>query len=200
MRTNFYGLLKKEVAMHEDGLKESTPKVGGQVGRREFLKIAMGAGLAMAVDPFSPPLASGAVKPTGTLTVAIPAIGNPVYVPALINPDAMTIANGSFGESLLSRNKDMSLAPMLAQSWSASPDGKVLTFDLRKGIKFHDGSELTSADVKFTIEGAISPNSINADAALWRNAVDHIETPTPQRAVIYLKKRNIAIPYRAAHP
>ncbi len=213
--------------MGQDILESGTPAGSGPVGRRQFLKIALGAGLVVMVEacapsppptaqPTSAPAAPGAAaakptaapgaappaaaKPTGALTVAIPNIGNPAYLPTRFDQNAMIIGNATFGESLLSRNQDMTLAPMLAEKWSLSPDGKVLTFDLRKGIKFHDGSDFTSADVKFTIEGVMHKDSINTDAALWRNAVDHIEAPTPQRAVIYLKEPNIAIPYRAAHP
>src|SRR5437879_13030817 len=38
------------------------------------------------------------------------------------------------------------IIPDLAQRWEITPDGKKYTFHLRKGVKFHDGAELTSAD------------------------------------------------------
>ncbi|HZS89121.1 MAG TPA: ABC transporter substrate-binding protein [Chloroflexota bacterium] len=47
-----------------------------------------------------------------------------------------------------------SVEPSLAKSWEISPDGKTYTFHLRPGVTFHDGSPLTAADVKFSIEQA----------------------------------------------
>jgi len=43
------------------------------------------------------------------------------------------------------------IVPCLAEKWEISPDGKVWTFYLRKGVKFHDGRELTAEDVKYSI-------------------------------------------------
>src|SRR5918996_861032 len=47
---------------------------------------------------------------------------------------------------------DMTPVPELAESWQISPDGLTWTFKLRQNVKFHDGQELTSADVKFTFD------------------------------------------------
>ncbi|GLX70539.1 SgrR family transcriptional regulator [Paenibacillus glycanilyticus] len=44
------------------------------------------------------------------------------------------------------------IAPMLAHSWTPSSDYKEWTFYLRKGVRFHNGAELTSRDVQFTLE------------------------------------------------
>lgn len=54
------------------------------------------------------------------------------------------------------------IAPQLAESWDVSPDGKRYTFQLRRGVLFHDGSELTARDVKRSIERAL-----------------HVKTPCP---------------------
>jgi peptide/nickel transport system substrate-binding protein len=59
--------------------------------------------------------------------------------------------------SLVRLNKEMLPEPDLAESWDISDDGLTYTFHLRKGVKFHDGVELTSEDVKFTYESAANP-------------------------------------------
>jgi ABC-type transport system substrate-binding protein len=55
------------------------------------------------------------------------------------------------------RDSGQTIIPDLAHSWEISQDGKTYTFFLRQGVKFHDGGELTAADVQATFQRLIFP-------------------------------------------
>jgi len=59
-------------------------------------------------------------------------------------------------DPLVALSPDLKVVPWLAERWDVSPDGLNYTFYLRKGVKFHDGSELTADDVVFTYKFGIS--------------------------------------------
>jgi len=49
------------------------------------------------------------------------------------------------------------VVPSLAERWEISPDGKIYTFHLRKGVKFHDGKPFTARDAKYSLEYFADP-------------------------------------------
>ncbi|HJV62324.1 MAG TPA: ABC transporter substrate-binding protein [Albitalea sp.] len=89
-------------------------------------------------------------------------------------------------EGLTKINMNGTITPLLAESWSIDPDGKVYTFKLRHGVKFHDGEAFDSSDVKFSFERARAEGSTNkAKKAVFDN-ISRIDTPDPYTAILVL--------------
>jgi peptide/nickel transport system substrate-binding protein len=82
----------------------------------------------------------------------------------------------------------------LATKWENSPDFKRWTFHLRKGVKFHNGDDVTSEDVKFSLERAMGKRSTTGYAGPLRTLIQAIETPAPDRVVIVTKDPTLIIP------
>jgi peptide/nickel transport system substrate-binding protein len=78
--------------------------------------------------------------------------------------------------------------PDLAESWTISPDGLVYTLKLRQGVRFHDGSVLTSRDVKATYDKIVFPPAgvISMRKGSY-GAIEAIEAPDPQTVRFRLK-------------
>lgn len=89
----------------------------------------------------------------------------------------------------------------LAKSWTISPDGLTYTFKLHEGVKFHDGSPLTSADVKATFERIKSPPpGIVSLRKSSMEDVTSIETPDATTIVFKLKVVNASMMDNLASP
>ncbi len=87
----------------------------------------------------------------GTLTWGVthkPTLINPVYTTYSVS---MSLLDLIFNR-LVRLNSNGEIEPDLAEEWEISPDGLTYTFYLRRGVKFHDGTECAAADVKFTYE------------------------------------------------
>lgn len=77
----------------------------------------------------------------------------------------------------------------VSESWENSEDGKTWTFKLRSGVKFHDGKEMTSRDVKFTFDRLRDPEVGAATVELYNNIKD-ISTPDDYTVVFELTDSN----------
>ena len=82
----------------------------------------------------------------------------------------------------------------LASRWESSADHKRWTFHLRKGVRFHTGEEMTSDDVKFSLQRAMSKRSTTGYAGPLRTLIQDIETPAPDRVVVVTKEPTLIIP------
>jgi peptide/nickel transport system substrate-binding protein len=78
--------------------------------------------------------------------------------------------------------------PSLAESWSVSADGLAFTFKVRKGVKFHDGSDMTSKDVKASYDKIIfPPTGVGSTRKGSYAVVAAVEAPDPSTVVFKLK-------------
>jgi peptide/nickel transport system substrate-binding protein len=149
----------------------------GRISRRQFVTRGsviglsvpfMGAILAACGD--DKPKAGGSskkLKAGGVMKVANQKPSGPVDPVAMDNLGAYTVCSIPL-EYLCGPGEGAALAPMLAESWKPNADGSVWTFSLRKGVKWHDGSPFTSADVVATLDrlaGAGLKASIAAGAS-----------------------------------
>jgi len=76
----------------------------------------------------------------------------------------------------------------LAESWTVSKDGRTYTFKLRRGVKFHDGSEMTSKDVKASYDKIIFPPAgVASDRQGQYVVVEAVQAPDPYTVVFRLK-------------
>ena len=84
--------------------------------------------------------------------------------PATLDPHAVNVGLNfnllhQMYEPLVIRLADNSLQGALAESWKQTDDPSVWAFKLRPGVKFHDGTPLTAADVVFSLKRAQAPSS-----------------------------------------
>ena len=106
----------------------------------------------------------------------------------------LTVAGAVF-ECLTRREnlETLELVPALATSWESSPDGKTWTFNLRQGVKWHDGVEFTAEDVKFTYTAIMDPDLASQGGTMVRDVIgsaDNIEIVDD-----YTIKFNLPAPY-----
>ena len=93
------------------------------------------------------------------------------------------------------------IVPDLAESWTMSADRLTYTFKIRSGVKFHDGSALTSKDIKATYDKIITPKEgvVSARQASY-SAVASVSTPDDATVVFALKRPSASMLQNLASP
>lgn len=88
--------------------------------------------------------------------------------------------------ALLQFDTNWQLRPVLAESYSVTPDGTAYTFRLRRSVRFHDGTEFTSEDVKYTYDYYRDPKNAAVTAAAF-DGIDSVETPDRYTVVVRMR-------------
>ena len=128
--------------------------MAGRSGRRDFLRHAARLGFALPV--LGGLAASEARAAGGTVRAALAMPGGAID-PVRIYDSASYQILFQIAEYLCVTQPDLTLKPVLAESWSPNSDGSVWTFKLRQGVKFHDGQEMTADDVVATFDRLSDP-------------------------------------------
>jgi peptide/nickel transport system substrate-binding protein len=191
-----------------------------RIDRRTLLRMAAGIGATVALSacttpapsaPTTAPAAAGAApaataqgKPAetprkgGTLVIGLEAepgtLDNSVGTGYHTSIIQRMVYESLVGYDLTSTADVLPIKPVLAESWQISPDGKVYTFKLRTGIKFHDGTPFDAESVKWNFERASDPSHPlffdkgRGTSAQIFSLVEKMEAPDPATFRMTLKE------------
>ena len=147
------------------------------------LVLRLTAALGMAAMISSPALAQ-TPKRGGTLVLAIGADPGTLSRNVGSNNADGNVACVLY-QGLTRMDSKWNAQPLLAKTWSVSPDGKTYTFELNKA-QWQDGKPLTSEDFQYTLlEVSAKYSSVFSGAG---KVIDSIDTPAPDKLVIHLKE------------
>ena len=106
--------------------------------------------------------------------------------------------NGNVYESLFRLTDDGDVVPLLAEGYTLSDDALTYTFQLKPGVRFHSGKEVTAEDVKFSLERVFAPESQSARRSSF-GAIASIEAPTSDTLVVTLESPSISFIYNLTY-
>ncbi len=110
-----------------------------------------------------------------------------------ISPTRFFYANQMLYSRLVRQDDQGVPSPDLATKWSASADAKTWIFDLRPNVKFHDGSDFTAEDVKYTLERIKDPK-IDSPAAAVLNVIKSVDVIDNHKIKINLSSAHADLP------
>ena len=159
------------------------------IERRKFLKTSGAIAVGATFASFLPSNVVKASKRGGTLSMLVqpevPTLASYLSTSMPVGQTASKIYDG-----LLEYNFDLSPRPCLAESWNVSPDGLTITFNIRKGVKFHDGHPMTSEDVRYSImEVLIKYHPRGGKFKI----IESMQTPDDHTVLIKLKSSSPAL-------
>ena len=153
--------------------------VGGDLSRQEFVARATMFGLSLGtigvllraagMEELAMAAPQAPVKAGGTLRVGITVWGGSLE-PYLLNEGGSLAFAGIPAEYLTFTTPQGKVVPWLATSWKPNADATVWTFQIRKGVKFHNGRTMTAKDVVASMKQYVSAKGTNAGLAPYFDA------------------------------
>jgi peptide/nickel transport system substrate-binding protein len=121
-------------------------------------------------------------------TVVVIIESSPVNLDPRIGTDAQSERMGELlFDPLVRRDEHFNVQPAVAESWEI-PDPTTYIFHLRQDVHFHDGTPLTSRDVKWTIDSMLDGTIISLKTSTYKGHINRIDTPDPATLVIHLNE------------
>ncbi len=169
----------------------------GRISRRELLKRATALGVAAALPAGL--LAGEAHADTpqsgGHLRVgSVQGSTTDSLDPATLSSGFVNMLWYTIHGQLTEVNADGQLEPLLAESWEASDDATQWTFNLRKGVEFHNGKSVDSGDVIASLARHQGEDSISAMKSVMETITD-MSADGPNQVTFTLKDGNADFPF-----
>ena len=168
----------------------------GRSSRRDFLGRAAALGISATSANLLLSSAARAAGPVKGGTMKVGSVGGAAtdsLDPALAASQMPYFTNYTWGEVLVRVSATGEVEPKLATEWSSSPDAKVWTFKIRKGVMFHNGKEMTPDDVVATLERHSGPDTKSGALGIMRG-IESIKR-NGDTVVIALKQANADLPF-----
>jgi peptide/nickel transport system substrate-binding protein len=148
-----------------------------EISRRDFVKSSAVAATAAAVGVRPEPAAAQTPKKGGTLRVGF-YVEAATMDPHLSGSKVDRQVYHNVYEPLVTLDAKLGIKPGLAESWS-QPDAKTLLFKLRRGVKFHDGTEFNAEAAKFNFERMkTEPKSVRKGEVANVDSVEVVDAHT----------------------
>src|SRR6266700_6478656 len=98
------------------------------------------------------------------------------FNPLLVEDDASETVRYLTGGVLIRANRQtQQLEPELAASWKLSKDGRQITFQLRKGVSFSDGTPFSASDVAYTVRHMMDPALLSPTGVAFRSGAGAVD-------------------------
>ncbi len=112
--------------------------------------------------------------------------------PEFWGPSVQTTMIRAIHDSLVLKDEWVVIQPLLAESFEISDDGLTYTFNLRQGVKFHDDTELTAADVQYTFDFYRNPDTASRNVGRF-NGIESVDIPDDYTVVLNMSEVNAAL-------
>lgn len=174
--------------------------LAGKMSRRKFIGRAAALGITAAVSQsfLVNPLSAATSEPRrgGRLRLGTSGGSTTDSIDPAASFDLMSqqLTYGQLGNSLVEINHENVPSPELAESWESSPDAKVWTFKLRKGVEFHNGKTMDADDVIHSLNHHRGEDTKSA-AKVIINSIEEIKKVDKYTISCVLKSPNADFPY-----